>query len=138
MNRTRLLRLVAATLIIAGLALSTVAVAQGQMRLALIVIFPVFYAEGLLAVLGIVLIFIGMLALLASFVTPDRPRYASQETEIAERGQANGEERKARVRGGAVVLLGPIPIVFGSDWRMAVAAMILAILLIAIVLLLML
>ena len=138
MKRTRLLRLVAAALIVAGLALSAVAVAQGQMRLALIIIFPVFYAEGLLAGLGVVLIFIGMLALLASFVTLDRPRHAAGETEIAERNPANGEEEREKVRGGAVILLGPIPIVFGSDWRMAVAAMILAILLIAIVLFLML
>ncbi len=106
--------------------------------MALIIIFPVFYAEGLLAVLGVVLIFIGMLALLASLITFDLPRGTMQENEFAERGQASGERNKTGVKGGAVVLIGPIPIVFGSDWRMALAAMILAILLIAIVLVLML
>jgi uncharacterized protein (TIGR00304 family) len=46
---------------------------------------------------------------------------------------SKGGERK--VEGGAVVLVGPIPIVFGSDARWASVAIVLAIVLIVIILL---
>ena len=38
-------------------------------------------------------------------------------------------ERQTKVKGGGVVMIGPIPIIFGSDIRWTVIAMILAILL---------
>jgi uncharacterized protein (TIGR00304 family) len=48
--------------------------------------------------------------------------------------ESRGDERESRVRGGGVVLIGPIPIVFGSDAKWASAAIVLAILLMLIVL----
>jgi uncharacterized protein (TIGR00304 family) len=44
-------------------------------------------------------------------------------------------ERRTKVRGGGVVMIGPIPIVFGSDGKWASIAMVLAIVLIVVVLL---
>lgn len=49
------------------------------------------------------------------------------------RSQEDGEG--ARVRGGGVVMVGPIPIVFGSDAKWASIAMVLAIILIVLALL---
>lgn len=43
-------------------------------------------------------------------------------------------ERRSGVRGGGVIMIGPIPIVFGSDARWASIAMVLAIVLIVLVL----
>jgi uncharacterized protein (TIGR00304 family) len=43
-------------------------------------------------------------------------------------------ERRTKTRGGGVILIGPIPIVFGSDARWASIALVLAIILIVIVL----
>jgi uncharacterized protein (TIGR00304 family) len=37
---------------------------------------------------------------------------------------------KTSVKGGGVVLIGPIPIVFGSNWKIALVLMIIAIILI--------
>jgi len=39
-------------------------------------------------------------------------------------------KRKKSVKGGGVVLIGPIPIVFGTSWKIAVLLMIVAIILI--------
>jgi uncharacterized protein (TIGR00304 family) len=39
------------------------------------------------------------------------------------------EERKTEVGGGGVVMIGPIPIIFGSDTRWVVVAIVLAIVL---------
>jgi uncharacterized protein (TIGR00304 family) len=44
-------------------------------------------------------------------------------------------ERQTQVRGGGVIMIGPIPIIFGSDAKWTSIAIVLAIVLIAIVLL---
>lgn len=52
------------------------------------------------------------------------------------RGRSSEEgERRTEVRGGGVIMVGPIPIVFGSDAKWASVAMALAIVLIVVVLL---
>jgi len=70
----------------------------------------------LAAVVGLALI------LLATVLAARREGGGREEEEDGKKG--------ARVRGGAVVMIGPIPIVFGSDARWAVLAMVLAVLLI--------
>jgi uncharacterized protein (TIGR00304 family) len=51
-------------------------------------------------------------------------------------GKSSGEgERRSEVRGGGVIMIGPIPIVFGSDAKWASIAMVLAIVLVVVVLL---
>ncbi|HUK75205.1 MAG TPA: DUF131 domain-containing protein [Nitrososphaerales archaeon] len=49
--------------------------------------------------------------------------------------QADESEGRTRVRGGGVIMVGPIPIVFGSDAKWASVAIVLAIILIVLVLL---
>jgi uncharacterized protein (TIGR00304 family) len=55
-------------------------------------------------------------------------------TAVSGRSQGQGEEQN-RVRGGGVIMIGPIPIVFGTDAKWASIAMVLAIVLIVLVLL---
>ena len=55
-------------------------------------------------------------------------------TVMSGRSSGQGEER-TRVRGGGVIMIGPIPIVVGSDAKWASIAMVLAIVLIVLVLL---
>ena len=54
---------------------------------------------------------------------------ARRDEEGARGGEEGGKER-ARVRGGGVIMIGPIPIIVGSDAKWTVVAMVLAILLI--------
>ncbi len=74
-----------------------------------------------LVFVGIGIILVGFLVVFLATVISGEP---SQEG-----------ERRTEVRGGGVVMLGPIPIVFGSDAKWASIAMVLAIVLIAVVLL---
>ena len=51
-------------------------------------------------------------------------------------GMSSGEgEGRNKVKGGGVIMIGPIPIIFGSDAKWASVAIVLAIVLIAVVLL---
>lgn len=51
-------------------------------------------------------------------------------------GRSTEEGGKRGVKGGGVILIGPIPVVFGSDARWASVALVLAIVLIVLVILL--
>jgi uncharacterized protein (TIGR00304 family) len=50
-------------------------------------------------------------------------------------GSSEEGERRREVRGGGVVMIGPIPIIFGSDAKWASVAIVLAIVLVVIALL---
>jgi uncharacterized protein (TIGR00304 family) len=74
-----------------------------------------------LVLIGIAIIFAGFLVVLLGTIVSGR--------------SSEGGERRTEVRGGGVILIGPIPIVFGSDAKWASIAIVLAIILIVIVLL---
>jgi len=73
-----------------------------------------------LVFVGIGIILVGFLVVFLATVMSDKP---------SEKG-----ERRTEVRGGGVVMVGPIPIVFGSDAKWASIAMVLAIVLVVVVL----
>jgi uncharacterized protein (TIGR00304 family) len=76
-----------------------------------------------LALLGLGVVVAGILVIFLASVLASRPR--------------EGEEgREVEVRGGGVIMIGPIPIVFGSNPKWAVAAMVLAMVLLVMGLLL--
>lgn len=51
-------------------------------------------------------------------------------TLMGSRSARHDEEKKVEVKGGGVVMIGPVPIIFGSDARWTVIAVLLAIALI--------
>lgn len=106
-----------------GIACIAAAVATGQAEVDLVVVFPVFSGSSGLFLLGVGLIVLSfvagfaMLALsqgesVAGVVSDDRPRQQKVEK---------------RTRYGGVVLIGPIPIAFGSDKGMAIVMLVIGI-----------
>jgi len=77
---------------------------------------------GLWITVGIILIFIGMAVIIAA-------------TLLSALGQQQSQQK---VEAGGVVMIGPVPIIFGTSWRMAIIAIALAIVLIVIALVMML
>lgn len=71
------------------------------------------------------LVLIGMVIILVGFVLVFLATAMSG-------GQSREGERRTGVKGGGVVMIGPIPIVFGSDAKWAAVAIVLAILLMVI------
>ncbi len=72
------------------------------------------------------LVLVGIAIIVAGFFVVFLATFAGASSEEG--------ERRGNVKGGGVILIGPIPIVFGSDARWASVAIVLAILLIVVVL----
>jgi uncharacterized protein (TIGR00304 family) len=117
------LRAVAWSVIALAVILIVVALIVGELKAALFLVFPVLYGVGLLAAAGILLLFVGVILLFASAV-PSTDRSQEKPVIPTEPTDASQPSVERRTRFGGVVLVGPIPIVFGSDRRTAFWAMV--------------
>lgn len=140
----RPLALAAAALLLAGVALLGYAAAEGDVTVALVLVFPVILGTGPWAFLGGLLLIAGVIAGFAAYsgrVLRPGPQY--EYSYHAGRGEVRTErwpeeepppapERKA----GGFVLIGPIPIAFGSTRGLAIGMLLLALLVLAFMLVL--
>ncbi len=97
---------------------------QGDVEGGLFIIFPFISGSGIFALIGIIFIFLAIIFYIFGFVGFNQgyKKYPYEKEESI--------EKKRSVKGGGVVLIGPIPIVFGSSWKIAVILMVLAIIII--------
>ncbi len=125
----RFLRMTGVGALVVGAALIAVGIYQGDVVVALVLIFPVLVSTGGIGALGIILLALGVMALVF-----DR----FMDGSVIEEGCQGVENERARgsTDYGGVVLIGPIPIIFGSNPRAALVAAAVAIIILAIVLLL--
>ena len=101
---------------VAGMALVATAVATGEADVSLVIVFPVFSGSSLVFLLATMLVissFIVGFVLMA--MDHDRTEERIQTGSEGARGSAPG----SKMQYGGVVLLGPIPIAFGSNKRVA-------------------
>jgi uncharacterized protein (TIGR00304 family) len=109
---------------IIGIAFFVLGFLQGDIQTGIFVIFPFIASTGVYAFAGFIFIFIAVLLFIFGFSTP----IESDDLKIDK--ENSQPTKKTFVKGGGVVLIGPIPIIFGSNWKIAVFLMILAIVLI--------
>ena len=118
MNKYRILSLIC---FIFGIALFAIGFYSGEIQGGVFVVFPFIVGSGIYALAGFVLIFLAILLFVFGFAGNIKP------DETYDHGEPI---KKSSVKGGGVVLIGPIPIVFGSNWKIAIVLMIIAIILI--------
>lgn len=123
MNRYRFLSL---TCFIIGIICFILGFLQGEIQTGFFVIFPFLIGSGVYSFAGIIFIFLAILLFMLGFTK----NIESEGTEKDEEGTQ--QIKKTSVKGGGVVLIGPLPIVFGSNWKIAFFLMVLAIILIII------
>jgi len=124
MNKFHFLSLVC---FIIGIVFFILGFLQGDVQTGIFVVFPFLVGSGIYAFAGVIFIFIAALFFIFGFST----RIESDELSL---DQENSQPiKKTSVKGGGVVLIGPIPIIFGSNWKIAVFLIILAIILILVV-----
>jgi uncharacterized protein (TIGR00304 family) len=125
---------IAILLLICGIALLGYSVTEGESSAGVFIVFPVLIGSGIWAFLGMMCImgallfgFMGIGARLAGF----GEYYSSEPGEQPRQGQGRdqppGQRTGPAVKGGGVVLIGPIPIIFGSDTRLTIVLAVLAI-----------
>jgi uncharacterized protein (TIGR00304 family) len=78
-----------------------------------------------LAFIGVAIIFVGFLIVMIAVTMSGSRRSPDQD----------GDRQDTHVRGGGVIMIGPIPIIFGSDAKWTSIAIVLAIILIVVALL---
>lgn len=115
----RLSRLLSPVLLVAGIACLVVGYLRGEASLSLFVIFPVITATGGWSALGILLVIAGFFAFFFTWsrwtvAEPMPPR--AQDSGVASVEPASPPPPR---RWGGVVFLGPVPVVFGSDVKVA-------------------
>jgi len=107
-----------------GIVFFILGILQGDIQTGIIVVFPFIAGTGVYAFVGFIFIFIAIILFFFGFKTnvePDESKFDKQDIKPT---------KKSAIKGGGVVLIGPIPIVFGSNWKIAVLLMVLAIILI--------
>jgi len=124
MNKFHILSLLC---LICGVVSFAFGIISGDIETGVVVVFPFLFGSGIFAFLGFIFVFIGILLFMFGFGS------ISVNQDFEKMGDESFEPRKkTSVKGGGVVLIGPIPIVFGSNWKIAVLLIVLAILLIII------
>ena len=123
MNKYHFLSLIC---FIAGIICFAMGVSSGDVETGIVVVFPFLAGSGLFAFLGFILFFVAIILFIFGFT-----RNVEYQKLIDEDDQP--VQKKTSVKGGGVVLIGPIPIVFGSNWKIAAILMVLAIVIIIII-----
>lgn len=123
MRRLTVLALLA---LVGGFALLGYSAAIGEGRVALFLIFPFFTGSGIASFAGMVLVMLGLFLGFLSMAGFGLPGAESVSPPAVAPSTTPASPAK---KFGGVVLLGPVPIVFGSDRRVTTAMLVLAIVL---------
>lgn len=94
----------------------------GEVEAGIFVVFPFLKGSGLFAFLGFIFLFLTFLTFIFSF-SLDFKKDIGESLDNSK----SFDDKKSNTEGGGVVFIGPIPIVFGSNWKVAVVLIILAI-----------
>jgi uncharacterized protein (TIGR00304 family) len=119
-------------LILIGFALvfiGTLLSAQNAAFGGLIMIGPIPIAFGSSPGITVIAMAIGLLLMLIFFILRRRNMRSAEESALVDKSIPHNEIKEGGVKGGGVILIGPIPIVFGTDKRYALILMVLAIVL---------
>ena len=104
-------------LLAAGLSLVVVSVTNGEADVSLVVVFPVISGSGPLFLIGVALVVTGILSgFMLIAATTYSPVPGPGDSSWGDAGDGTGEKRS---KYGGIVLIGPVPIVFGSNARIA-------------------
>jgi uncharacterized protein (TIGR00304 family) len=118
------LGLIPLLLLIFGIAFLVIGYLSGELESGLILIFPVLVGSGPFAFIGFMCIFLSILSIF--FVIA---RYYNQPEEIDYGIKNSNNKSKPTMKEGGVILIGPIPIVFGSSWKIAILLLVIAMIL---------
>lgn len=110
-------------LFIFGIICIIAGIAMGEGKAGIFIIFPFVYGEGILMFIGIILIFLSLFLFI--FLTP----YVISK----EYSKHTGYEMQTKRHAGGLILIGPIPLVISSNWKIALILLAIALIIIILV-----
>jgi len=122
MNRNLLLSFL---FFISGALFFLFGILNGEIEIGIVLFFPFLVGSGIYTYAGFISIFIAVLLLMLNF----NSRILSENLNHLNINKNQTHKRKS-VKSGGIVLIGPIPIIFGSNWKIAVLMIILTLILI--------
>ncbi|RLF41359.1 MAG: hypothetical protein DRN12_03400 [Thermoplasmata archaeon] len=130
------LRLISLFCFISGIIAIAYGVSLGEVKVGIFFIIPFLIGSGFYAFIGFLLLFIAFLLFFLGGLKEIEEIERIEDIPISlEEPQVYEKPKKKRFfEGGGVVLIGPIPIIFGTNIRITLAAIIMAIIFILIVL----
>lgn len=114
----RLVAILSIWLLIVGAALVAASVATGETDVSLVVVFPVLTGSGLLFLSGIALIVASFLSGFAAIWAASLASHPQEAAGAAGNGP-DGYSATNEHKSGGLILIGPIPIAFGSNRKTA-------------------
>jgi uncharacterized protein (TIGR00304 family) len=114
--------LVSLLLFVSGVALIIVSVSNGEGQMGLFLIFPFIITQGWIGAVGSLLLFLAVISVFIGFWTSATQDPGQTPVEMSSPTPA----ARTKKNYGGVVLIGPIPIVFGSDEKIAKSMLIIA------------
>jgi uncharacterized protein (TIGR00304 family) len=131
--RSLTLRRLGVALLLVGLITTAVSIYLGSIKFYLVVIIPVLTSDVGWGSLPLLAVFAGIVLMMIGPAIGEDGRSSGQEGGSTDE---DGRSVERRTGIGGVVLIGPIPIIFGTDRKMTLIAAALAIIILAIVVLL--
>lgn len=116
--------------VICGIALLGYSVATGEGSAGVVLFIPVFYGSGLFAFLGVLCIMVGLILGFFGIGTGLGETREFEDSGKSQTSRPVGPRTQKSIKGGGVVLIGPIPVIFGSDTKTAIVLVVLTIILI--------
>ena len=110
--------------LIVGIVFFAMGVLSGDIEAGIVVFIPFIVGSGIYAFLGFIFVLIATILFMFSFSRIVK----SNDFQVDFDEQQ--PSKKTSIKGGGIVLIGPIPIVFGSNWKIAVILMVLALIII--------
>ena len=121
-------RLLSLVMIVAGISVLCYGIMSGQGGISFILFIPVLHASGPVAAVGGLLLMLGFFMLFTTgFVLRPTTQTAPLHSELG--------YKSVEAKSSGILLIGPIPIIFGNDKRMVLVLSIIAVILMALALL---
>jgi uncharacterized protein (TIGR00304 family) len=115
-------------LLLIGILFIFIGYISGELEAGIFIIFPILIGSGPFAFIGFVCIFLSFISFF--FI---QGSYFNQTEEIDLKVFDSNNKAKHSIKGGGVVFIGPIPIVFGSSWKIAIFLLMIAAILLSII-----
>jgi len=100
--------------LIVGFVFFSIGVLTGEVEVGFFLFFPFLIGSGFISFLGLILVFFSIFLFIYGFVNTNL-EFANKQFEVDSEPKTN-----KKLKGGGIVLIGPIPIVFGTNLKITI------------------